>query len=163
MAHCSGLFSFQMMNSGTGSYALGFFIVPMGEELEISRKKVLSNTPFQVSHNPHITNTRYDGRPKIRCTTHSYKRNSVRWAGSSSHIPNKYGLAVLHNLRNSIRPRYISNGAQLIGPSLISKWFINMRGRAMAIGTMGISAGGVVIAPLAGVTGFPCSDGEHLG
>ena len=28
-----------MMNSGTGSYALGFFIVPMGEELEISRKQ----------------------------------------------------------------------------------------------------------------------------
>ena len=43
-------------------------------------------------------------------------------------------------------------GSQLVGPALISKWFVRFRGRAMAIGTMGISAGGVLIAPLAGIT-----------
>ena len=43
-------------------------------------------------------------------------------------------------------------GSQLVGPSLMAKWFVKMRGRAMAIGTMGISAGGVIVAPVAGLT-----------
>ena len=43
-----------------------------------------------------------------------------------------------------------SMGGMLVGPAVISKWFIRLRGRAMAVGTMGISAGGIVIAPLAG-------------
>ena len=43
-------------------------------------------------------------------------------------------------------------GSQLVGPTLIAKWFVRMRGRAMAIGTMGISAGGVIVAPVAGIS-----------
>lgn len=41
-------------------------------------------------------------------------------------------------------------GGFVIEPALIAKWFIRHRGRAMAIGTMGISAGGVIIAPWSG-------------
>ena len=41
-------------------------------------------------------------------------------------------------------------GGHVVEPALVAKWFIRHRGRAMAIGTMGISAGGVIIAPWAG-------------
>ena len=44
----------------------------------------------------------------------------------------------------------LAMGGMLVGPAVISKWFVQRRGRAMAIGTMGISTGGLVIAPLAG-------------
>lgn len=39
-------------------------------------------------------------------------------------------------------------GGMLLGPAIVSKWFIRKRGRALAIGTMGISAGGVIAIPL---------------
>ena len=41
-------------------------------------------------------------------------------------------------------------GGAVIEPALIAKWFVRHRGRAMAVAMMGISAGGVVIAPWAG-------------
>jgi MFS family permease len=41
-------------------------------------------------------------------------------------------------------------GGMVIEPALIAKWFVRHRGRAMAVAMMGISAGGVVIAPWAG-------------
>ena len=51
-----------------------------------------------------------------------------------------------------IRDSTSAMGSQLVGPTLIAKWFVRMRGRAMAIGTMGISAGGVIVAPVAGIS-----------
>jgi MFS family permease len=44
----------------------------------------------------------------------------------------------------------MSVGGSLVGPTLMAKWFVRKRGRAMAIGTMGVSTGGLLIAPLAG-------------
>ncbi|MBI4328692.1 MAG: MFS transporter, partial [Chloroflexi bacterium] len=42
----------------------------------------------------------------------------------------------------------VSMGGALVGPAVISKWFIRMRGRAIALGNMGYSAGGVVVVPM---------------
>ena len=39
-------------------------------------------------------------------------------------------------------------GAQIVTPTIISKWFIRMRGRAIAFSVMGTSAGGIVFIPL---------------
>ena len=39
-------------------------------------------------------------------------------------------------------------GGMILGPSIVSKWFVRRRGRALAIATMGVSAGGVVAIPL---------------
>ena len=39
-------------------------------------------------------------------------------------------------------------GGMILGPAIVSKWFIKRRGRALAIATMGVSAGGVVAIPL---------------
>ena len=42
-------------------------------------------------------------------------------------------------------------GWQLLGPSVLSKWFVRLRGRAMGISAIGVSMGGFVIAPIAGL------------
>ncbi len=39
-------------------------------------------------------------------------------------------------------------GGQIMGPTIVSKWFVRKRGRALAVATMGVSAGGVVAIPL---------------
>jgi len=44
----------------------------------------------------------------------------------------------------------ITLGGQVVGPAVVSKWFDRKRGRALSIATMGISAGGVIVVPLAG-------------
>ena len=36
------------------------------------------------------------------------------------------------------------------GPVLVTKWFVRLRGRAMAIATLGTTAGGMVMAPIVG-------------
>ena len=41
-------------------------------------------------------------------------------------------------------------GGQLVGPAVLSKWFVKRRARVMAISAIGISGGGFVIAPIAG-------------
>jgi MFS family permease len=40
-------------------------------------------------------------------------------------------------------------GGVILGPTIVSKWFVRKRGRALAIATMGVSAGGVVAIPMA--------------
>lgn len=39
-------------------------------------------------------------------------------------------------------------GGQILGPAVVSKWFVRKRGRALGIATMGVSAGGVIVIPL---------------
>ena len=39
---------------------------------------------------------------------------------------------------------------QFTGPVVVSKWFIRLRGRAMAFATIGVSAGAMVMAPIIG-------------
>ena len=141
-----------MMNSGTGSYALGFFIVPMGEELEISRKQFSLIPLFKLVTIPILpvlgmmVDRKYGARLIVTIGTLSGGLALVL----TSQINTVWQFYIIYGILYGLATSAM--GAQLIGPSLISKWFITMRGRAMAIGTMGISAGGVVIAPLAGVT-----------
>ncbi len=45
----------------------------------------------------------------------------------------------------------LSELGQLTGPVVITKWFVRLRGRAMALGTLGQPVGGVVMAPIIGL------------
>ncbi len=45
----------------------------------------------------------------------------------------------------------VTLGGLVLGPAVVSKWFERKRGRALAIATMGISAGGIVTVPLTSV------------
>ena len=141
-----------MINAGTGSYALGFFIVPMGEELGISRLQFSVIPLFKLITIPIL--------PFLGILVD--RKNGARILVAVGSLIGGIALAATSLVEN-IWQFYITYGvlyglgtaamgSQLVGPSLISKWFVQKRGRAMAIGTMGISAGGVIIAPIAGLT-----------
>ena len=141
-----------MINAGTGSYALGFFIVPMGEELGISRLQFSVIPLFKLITIPIL--------PFLGILVD--RNNGARVLVALGSLIGGIALAATSLVEN-IWQFYITYGvlyglgtaamgSQLVGPSLISKWFVQKRGRAMAIGTMGISAGGVIIAPIAGLT-----------
>ena len=141
-----------MINAGTGSYALGFFIVPMGEELGISRLQFSVIPLFKLITIPIL--------PFLGILVD--RKNGARVLVAVGSLLGGIALAATSLVEN-IWQFYITYGvlyglgtaamgSQLVGPSLISKWFVQKRGRAMAIGTMGISAGGVIIAPIAGLT-----------
>ena len=145
-------FTSSMINAGTGSYALGFFFVPMGDELGISRLQFSFIPLFKLLTIPIL--------PLLGVLVD--KKNGARILVAVGSLIGGIALAATSLVEN-IWQFYITNvvlyglgtaamGSQLVGPSLISKWFVQKRGRAMAIGTMGISAGGVIIAPIAGLT-----------
>ena len=145
-------FTSSMINAGTGSYALGFFIVPMGDELGISRLQFSFIPLFKLLTIPIL--------PLLGVLVD--KKNGARILVAVGSLIGGIALAATSLVEN-IWQFYITYGvlyglgtaamgSQLVGTSLISKWFVQKRGRAMAIGTMGISAGGVIIAPIAGLT-----------
>ena len=141
-----------MINSGTGSYALGFFIIPMGDELHISRTQFSLIPIFKLVSLPLLPylgillDKKHGAR--VIVTVGSLLGGlilaSVYFVQTIWVFFLTYGI--LYSLATS------AMGSQLVGPTLIAKWFVRMRGRAMAIGTMGISAGGVIVAPVAGIS-----------
>ena len=141
-----------MINAGTGSYALGVFIVPMGEELGISRLQFSVIPLFKLITIPIL--------PFLGILVD--RNNGARVLVALGSLIGGIALAATSLVEN-IWQFYITYGvlyglgtaamgSQLVGPSLISYWFVQKRGRVMSIGTMGISAGGVIIAPIAGLT-----------
>ena len=141
-----------MINSGTGSYAIGFFIVPMGEELGISRTQFSTIPLFKLATIPvlpllGLLVDRKHGARIILILGTLVGGGALALTSQVNSLWQFYALyGVMYGFATA------AMGSQLVGPALISKWFVRFRGRAMAIGTMGISAGGVLIAPLAGIT-----------
>ncbi len=143
-------FTTSMITAGISGYGMGFFVVPMGEELGISRTQFSGIALFRLALLPVVP---FLGMLVDR------KHGPRAMIVIGSIIA---GVALMFTSRvNTLWEFYIiqgvffglathAMGGMLIGPSVISKWFIRMRGRAMAVGAMGISTGGVVIAPLSG-------------
>jgi MFS family permease len=140
-----------MINAGTGSYALGFFIIPMGEEIGISRTQFSVIPIFKLATIPILpllgllVDRRHGGR--IIVSVGSLVGGTA--LAFTSQIDKVWQFYMLYGIIYGFGTAAM--GSQLVGPSLMAKWFVRMRGRAMAIGTMGISAGGVVVAPVAGL------------
>lgn len=139
-----------MVTGGIGTYGLSFFVIPMAETLGVSRGAFSSVSLFRLLP---LFIVPYLGGLADR-------KHGARWMLAVGGVV--AGLALIGTSRvNSLWQFYaaygvvyglanIVMGGQLVGPTVLSKWFVRMRGRAMAIGTMGISAGGLLIAPLAG-------------
>ena len=144
-------FTSSMINAGTGSYALGFFIIPMGEEIGISRTQFSVIPIFKLATIPILpllgllVDRRHGGR--IIVSVGSLVGGTA--LAFTSQIDKVWQFYMLYGIIYGFGTAAM--GSQLVGPSLMAKWFVRMRGRAMAIGTMGISAGGVVVAPVAGL------------
>ncbi|SVE48080.1 uncharacterized protein METZ01_LOCUS500934, partial [marine metagenome] len=141
-----------MINSGTGSYAIGFFIVPMGEELGISRTQFSTVPLFKLATIPvlPLLGLLVDRKHGARIILILGTLVGGVALALTSQVNSLWQFYALYGVMYGFATAAM--GSQLVGPALISKWFVRSRGRAMAIGTMGISAGGVLIAPLAGIT-----------
>ena len=145
-------FTSSMINAGTGSYALGFFIIPMGEDIGITRTQFSVIPLFKLATIPILpllgllVDRRHGGR--IIVSVGSLIGGAA--LALTSQVDKVWHFYMLYGVVYGFGTAAM--GSQLVGPSLMAKWFVKMRGRAMAIGTMGISAGGVIVAPVAGLT-----------
>lgn len=139
-----------MLIAGIGSYGLSFFVVPMAKDLGVTRTALSSVTLFRLIP---VVIVPFLGMLVDR--KHG-PRLLIAFGGLAA------GLALIATSRvQSLWQFYlafgvvfglatVAMGGQLVAPAVLSKWFVRKRGRAMAIGTMGISSGGFIIAPLAG-------------
>lgn len=145
-------FTSSMINAGTGSYALGFFIIPMGEDFGISRTQFSVIPLFKLVALPilpllgMLVDQKHGGRIIVSVGS---LIGGIALA-LTSQVDKVWQFYVVYGVVYGFGTAAM--GSQLVGPSLMAKWFVKMRGKAMAIGTMGISAGGVIVAPIAGLT-----------
>ncbi len=137
-----------MVTSGIVGYALAFFLVPMTRDLGVSRAAFSGVSIAGLAVLP-----------------------LMPWLGSL--VDRKNGprtMAVIGGLLTGLAVIVVSMvtavwqfyvlygvyyaamtvGGSLVGPALVAKWFVRKRGRATAISAMGVSIGGLFIAPLAG-------------
>lgn len=139
-----------MITAGIAGWGLSFFIIPMGEDLGVSRAGFSSITLFRLVALPivPILGVLVDRKhgPRVLLTIAGVIGGLTLFL--SSFVQTLWQFYIVFGVGFGLAT--MTMGGQLIGPAVISKWFIRMRGRAMAIGTMGISTGGFIIAPLAG-------------
>ena len=130
-----------------GPYVFGVFLRPMTEDLGWSRGDfALANTAGVVVSGI----TGFIIGPSI-------DRYGGRWlmvGGAIIAGLSLVSLSVVHELWQylGIRGLFFVVGSAGMGPlvvnTVLSKWFVRQRGRAIAVGAMGLSAGGIVLAPL---------------
>ena len=139
-----------MLTAGVGGYGLSFFILPMSAELGISRAEFSSVAFFRLVLLPIIPflGVLVDKKhgPRLLITIGGIASGLTLIA--TSKIGTLWEFYFVFGILFGLA--MLAMGGMLVGPAVISKWFVQRRGRAMAIGTMGISTGGLVIAPLAG-------------
>ena len=136
------------ISAGIGAYAFGLFFKPMSEELGWTRAMTagaltMRNLMGAVSspiigplvdrkHGPRVLMT--VGGLLGGLAIMGLSRVSALW-----HFYMAYGVLGALGM--------IGLGG-LVTNTVVAKWFIRKRGRAMAIATMGISSGGLVLVPL---------------
>ncbi len=144
-------FSSNMITAGINGYGISFFVVPMSEALDVSRAEFSAIALFRLAAIPVI--------PLIGMMLD--KREGPRLVVTVGSIA--AGLALIAtSFVDAMWQFYIAFGIvfgivattmnwQLLGAAILAKWFVRMRGRVFAVSTIGISVGGFVIAPIAGL------------
>ena len=142
-------FMADFMAVGVGVYAFGVFVVPMTEALNWSRGA--------ISIAPSVR-TLVAGLMGPVVGPFIDRRNGARIVMTGGTVV--AGLAlILCSLVQAPWHFYLAFGVLgalgmsassfIVGSALIAKWFIRKRGRALAFAGVGISAGGVLLVPLA--------------
>jgi len=139
-----------MISAGLTGYGLAFFIIPMSRALNVSRAAFSAVTLFRLAALPLIpflgilVDKRHGARFLMTLGSIAAGITLIFTSGVTSIWQFYLLYGVIFGLATT------AIGGMVIEPALIAKWFVRYRGRAMAVGTMGISAGGVIIAPWAG-------------
>ncbi len=144
------VFASSMVTAGISGYGLPFFLKPMSAELGISRTEFAAATLFRLAALPLIPFLgllvdRKHG-PRLRLTIGSITAGAVLVA--TSYVNSLWQFYLVYGVLFSVA--LFSIGGNLVGPAVLSKWFIRKRGRVMGISAIGISGGGFLVAPLAG-------------
>ena len=144
-------FTSSMITTGISGYGISFFVVPMSEALGVSRAEFSSVSLFRLAVIPIVpfVGMMLDKRegPRLVLTVGGLLAGLALIATSQAQAMWQFYLsfgAVFSVVSIII-------GWQLLGPSVLSKWFVRLRGRAMGISAIGVSMGGFVIAPIAGL------------
>ena len=142
----AGAFLGQMMQAGLSVYAGGVFLVPMTEDLGWTRTEfTLAQTVGQLVTGTigffigaHVDRRGARGVMLIGGTLIAATLFSI------SYIDVWWQWMVLRGL-------FFMGGSAMVGSLVVnvtlSKWFVDLRGRAIGIGAIGFSIGGIIIAP----------------
>jgi MFS transporter, OFA family, oxalate/formate antiporter len=138
----------QFVAVGMANYVVGSFMIPMTEEFGWTRAE--------------FTASRSIGQVVMACTGFVIGSHIDRYGGRPFIIVGSFILAMaIYSLGSisSLLQWWLLNGliltigAALIGNLVINvtlgKWFVERRGRAVAVAGMGISLGGIVLPPIA--------------
>lgn len=143
-------FASGMIIFGISGFGVSFFVIPMSESLGVSRTEFSGITVFRLVLLPLIPfmGLLVDKKhgPRLVLVIGSIIAGIALML--TSRVQSLWQFYLIFGVIFGMATLTIGGG--LVGPAVISKWFIKKRGRAMAIGTMGISTGGLIIAPLAG-------------
>ena len=144
-------FSTSMITTGISGYGISFFVVPMSEALGVSRAEFSSVSLFRLAVIPIVPLVgmlldRREG-PRLVLTIGSLLAGLALIATSQVQAMWQFYLT----FGTIFAVISVIIGWQLLGPSVLSKWFVRLRGRAMGISAIGVSFGGFVVAPIAGL------------
>ena len=144
-------FSSNMITSGINGYGISFFVVPMSEALDVSRAEFSAISLFRLAAIPVIPfiGMMLDKRegPRLVVTIASILAGLALIA--TSFVDAMWQFYIVFGIVFGVVATTMN--WQLLGATVLAKWFIRMRGRAFAISAIGISLGGFVIAPIAGL------------
>ncbi len=144
-------FSSNMITSGINGYGISFFVVPMSDALDVSRAEFSAISLFRLAAIPIIPfiGMMLDRRegPRLVVTIASILAGLALIA--TSFVDAMWQFYIVFGVIFGVVATTMN--WQLLGATVLSKWFIRMRGRAFAISTIGISVGGFVIAPIVGL------------
>ncbi|MBI4308066.1 MAG: MFS transporter [Chloroflexi bacterium] len=137
-----------LFNVGIGTYAFSLFFVPMAQDLGWSRTAISAAIALRVLFHSlagPIAGPLVD-RP-----------GGAKWVMVVGTILGGAGIVSL-NWVHTIPQFYIAYGVlwgiasaaigEIVTFSIVAKWFVRRRGRAMSLATLGISFGGIAMAPL---------------
>ena len=144
-------FTSSMITTGISGYGISFFVVPMSEALGVSRAEFSSVSLFRLAVIPIVPFVgmmldKWEG-PRLVLTVGGLLAGLALIA--TSQVQAMWQFYLSFGAVFSVVSIII--GWQLLGPSVLSKWFVRLRGRAMGISAIGVSMGGFVIAPIAGL------------
>ena len=144
------VFLAEFIAAGMGSLTIGLFFTPMKESLGWSLTQLTGAVTAQaiagIAVAPLVGPAvdRFGARPVMIF--------GALGAGAGllllARIESVWQFWVLYALVGALGLHELG---QLTGPVVVSKWFVRLRGRALAIATLGTIVGGMVMAPIIGI------------
>ena len=103
-------FTTAMTTAGISGYGLSFFIVPMSEELGISRTQFSAIAVFRLALLPSASLPGIAGGQEARPAAAGHHWQHNRRPGAYVHLPGAGAVAILPHVRRDIRAGYVQHG-----------------------------------------------------